>query len=335
MTPGTAEVPFRRFGRTDLEVSALGLGCARIGGIFKQDPNEFLNLLSVAFDAGINFFDTADIYSQGESERLLGRAFRHRRDRVVIASKAGFLLPAQRRVLARLKPFVRPLIGLIGLARHHVPAAVRGTLAQDFSPAHLQRSVEGSLKRLATDHLDLFQLHGPPAAVVETTEWVAMLERLKQQGKIRYYGVSCDTLEAARAALEHPGVSSLQLSISLLERRVLSALPQARARGVAVIAREILANGLLVKEASEIDLRSYCESDEEAAAKAVLLNEYRQTATERGSSLTQLALEYVTGLEGVSVSLVGVSRLEQLNALLAGGVLGASLPPPERARSGR
>ena len=283
MTPGTTEVPLRRFGRTDLEVSALGLGCARIGGIFKQDPNEFLNLLSVAFDAGINFFDTADIYSQGESERLLGRAFRHRRDQVVIASKAGFLLPAQRRMLARLKPFVRPLIGLIGLARHHVPAAVRGALAQDFSPAHLQRSVEGSLKRLATDHLDLFQLHGPPPAVVETTEWVAMLERLKQQGKIRYYGVSCDTLEAAHAALEHPGVSSLQLSISLLERRVLSTLPLAHARGVAVIAREVLANGLLVKKASEIDLRSYCESDEEAAAKAVLLNECRQTATERGA----------------------------------------------------
>jgi aryl-alcohol dehydrogenase-like predicted oxidoreductase len=157
---------------------------------------------------------------------------------------------------------------------------------------------------------------------VETTDWVAMLERLKQQGKIRYYGVSCDTLEAAHAALEHPGVSSLQLSISLLERRVLSTLPLAHARGVAVIAREVLANGLLVKKASEIDLRSYCESDEEAAAKALLLNEYREAATERGSSLTRLALEFVTGLEGVSVSLVGVSRLEQLNALLAGGVLG-------------
>jgi aryl-alcohol dehydrogenase-like predicted oxidoreductase len=319
LTLGTADVSLRRFGRTDLEVSALGLGCARIGGIFKQDPNEFLNLLSVAFDAGINFYDTADIYSQGESERLLGRAFRNRRDRVVIASKAGFLLPAQRRVLARLKPFIRPLIGLIGLARHHVPSAVRGALAQDFSPAHLQRSVEGSLKRLATDHLDLFQLHAPPAAVVATTEWVVMLERLKQQGKIRYYGVSCDTLEAAQAALEQSGVSSLQLSISLLERRVLSALPQAQARGVAVIAREVLANGLLVKKASEIDIRSYCESDEEAAAKAVLLKEHRGTATQRGLSLTRLALEYVTGLEGVSVSLVGVSRLEQLNALIAAG----------------
>jgi len=140
---------------------------------------------------------------------------------------------------------------------------------------------------------------------------------MKQQGKIRYYGVSCDTLDAALAALEHPGVSALQLSISLLERRVVDALPQARSRGVAVIAREVLANGLLVKKASEIDLRSYCQSDEEAAAKDVLLNEYRQKAVARGLSLTQLALEYVTGLDGVSVSLIGVSRLDQLNSLLS------------------
>jgi aryl-alcohol dehydrogenase-like predicted oxidoreductase len=314
-------------------VSAFGLGCARIGGIFKQDPNDFVNLLSAAFDAGINFFDTADIYSQGESERLLGRAFRHRRDRVVITSKAGFVLPAQRRLLARLKPLVRPLIGLIGLSRHHVPGAVRGALAQDFSPAHLQRSIEGSLRRLATDHLDLFQLHSPPAAIVETGGWVEVLERLKQEGKIRYYGISCDSLEAALAALEFPGVSSLQLSISLLERRAMGALAQARARGVAVIAREVLANGVLAKNASEIDLRSYCESDEEAETKAAQLKTYRQTAAEQGSSLARLALQFVSELEAVSVSLIGVSRLEQLNRLLADGIPEASLPTSVRERS--
>jgi aryl-alcohol dehydrogenase-like predicted oxidoreductase len=314
-------------------VSAFGLGCARIGGIFKQDPNDFVNLLSAAFDAGINFFDTADIYSQGESERLLGRAFRHRRDRVVIASKAGFVLPAQRRLLARLKPLVRPLIGLIGLARHHVPGAVRGALAQDFSPGHLQRSIEGSLRRLATDHLDLFQLHSPPAAIVETGDWVEMLERLKQAGKVRYYGISCDSLEAALAALEYPGVSSLQLSISLLERRAMGALTQARARGVAVIAREVLANGVLAKNASEIDLRSYCESDEEAETKAAQLKAYRQTAAEQGSSLARLALQFVSELDAVSVSLIGVSRLEQLNTLLADGIPGTSRPPSVRERS--
>jgi aryl-alcohol dehydrogenase-like predicted oxidoreductase len=309
-------------------VSAFGLGCARIGGIFKQDPNDFVNLLSASLDHGINFFDTADIYSQGESERLLGRTFRRRRDRVVLASKAGFLLPTQRRVLARFKPLLRPLIGLIGLARHHVPGAVRGSLSQDFSPPHLRRSIEGSLRRLATDHLDLFQLHSPPTAIVQAADWVQILDRMKTEGKIRYYGVSCDSVEAALAALEHPGVSSLQLPISLLERRAVDALPKAHASGIAVVAREVLANGALAKNASDVNLRSYCASDEEAAAKGEQLKAYRQTAAEQGISLARLALQFVNNLEAVSVTLVGVSRIEQLNALLAEGIPDDLPAPP-------
>ena len=317
MGSDSADTPRRRFGRTDLQVSPFGLGCARIGGIFKQNPNDFVNLLATSFDRGINFFDTADIYSQGESERLLGRTFRRRRDRIVLASKAGFLLPAQRRFLAPLKPLLRPIIGLVGLSRQQVPNVVRGELAQDFSPVHLRRSIEGSLRRLATDHLDLFQLHSPPSAIVQSGDWVETLERMKQEGKIRYYGVSCDDLDSALVALEHPGVSSLQISISLLERRAMAALSPARVRGVAVIAREVLANGALVKKASEVNLRDYCDSDEEAATKGEQLKAYRQQALDRGISLARLALEFVRDLDGVSVTLVGVSRMEQLNALFA------------------
>src|SRR5258706_15224783 len=113
----SARMKARPFGNTDLRVSELGLGCARIGGIFQQDPGGFVNLLSAARDAGINFFDTADMYSQGESEALVGRAFHRCRDRVVIASKVGYCLPAQRRLVARVKPFVRPLIKLLGIRR--------------------------------------------------------------------------------------------------------------------------------------------------------------------------------------------------------------------------
>src|SRR3984957_11605575 len=196
---GHAEIGHRRFGRTELNVSEFGLGCARIGGIFKREPGDFLNILSAALDAGINFFDTSDIYSQGESERLLGRAFRHRREQVVIASKAGYVLPAQRRIVARPQPLVRPLIGLLGLRRHHLSSAVRGAPAQNFSPAHLVRAVEGSLRRLGTDHLDLFQLHSPPTAVIELSDWVETLDGLKRKGKIRYYGISCDSVEAELA----------------------------------------------------------------------------------------------------------------------------------------
>jgi aryl-alcohol dehydrogenase-like predicted oxidoreductase len=317
--PG-APIRVRRFGRTDLQVSEFGFGCARIGGVFKSDPAEFGELLTTAFDAGITFFDTADIYSQGESEKLVGRAFKGRRDRVVIASKAGWVLPAQRKVVAHIKPLVRPLVKLLGLSRSQLPSAVRGEMAQDFSAAYLHRAVEASLRRLQTDFLDLLQLHSPPESIVRDGDWLSALESLKRQGKVRYYGISCDTVEAAHAALAYDGVSSLQLPISILEHSFLDVLPRARERGVGVIARECLANGLLVKQLSAQEIRPYCHSDEEAARKSTLLDEHRRAAAAAGQSTAARALNYASGLDGVSVSLVGASRLSQLTDLLATGL---------------
>jgi aryl-alcohol dehydrogenase-like predicted oxidoreductase len=317
---GRVEIRRRRFGHTELHVSEFGLGCARLGGMFKREPAGFENILSRALDAGINFFDTAAMYSQGESEALIGRAFRRRRNEVIIASKAGWVLPSQQRFMARLKPLVRPIIGALGLSRRHLPGAARGTFAQDFSPQYLRSSLEGSLRRLRTDRLDLFQLHSPPRDVVEPAEWIETLEALKREGKIRYYGVSCDAADATLAALAHTGLSSIQVPLNLLERAALPVLPMAQAKGVGVIVRESLANGLLVKELSEAQVRQYCGSDEEAAAKAAKVRRYREVAAEAGCSLSQLALRYVHELDGVSVTLIGVSRLEQLDAFLATGL---------------
>ena len=307
----------RPFGNTGLQVSELGFGCARIGGIFKNDPSAFVDLLAAAYDRGIAFFDTADIYSQGESEKLLGKAFRRRRDRVIIASKVGYSLPAQRQFVARIKPLVRPLIRLLRIKRENLPSAVRGELAQNFTSAYIERALEASLRRLRTDYLDVLQLHSPPAEVVARGEWVDALERLKRAGKVRCYGISCDTLEAAHAALQFPGVSSLQLVVNLLEQRFAGEIvPRARDQRVAVIARECLANGLLVKDEREIELKNFCSSAEQQQQRALELAGYRKTAAERKMPLARLALEYVTGTEGVSVALVGASRLEQLTATL-------------------
>jgi aryl-alcohol dehydrogenase-like predicted oxidoreductase len=307
----------RAFGRTDLSVSVFGLGCARIGGIFQRDTAGFLNLLSAARDAGITFFDTADMYSQGESEILVGRAFKNGRSRVVIASKAGYLLPARRKLAARLKPILRPIIQRLGIRRDRLPASARGSLAQDFSPAYLRKAVEGSLRRLQTDYLDLLQLHSPPADVVERGEWKPALDALKREGKIRYYGVSCDTVEAGLAALRYPDVSSLQFSLSLLEPRAAEALaPQVRARGIAGVARECLANGLLAKAADQIDLAAYCRSGEEQRLREEQLAKYRQAAAEKGSSLARMAMDFVAGVEGVSVALLGVRSVAQLHGLI-------------------
>jgi aryl-alcohol dehydrogenase-like predicted oxidoreductase len=310
-------VELRAFGQTRLFVSEFGLGCARIGGIFQQDTGGFLRLLSAACDAGINFFDTADMYSQGESEALIGRAFRGKRGSVIIASKAGYSLPARRHLAARLKPLLRLAIRLLKLRRDRLPSGARGALAQDFSPFYLRKSVEGTLRRLRTDYLDLFQLHSPSAEVVARGEWEPALDALKREGKIRYYGVSCDTVEAGLAALRFPNVSSLQLTLNLLDQRVAETLlPQARAKHVAVIARECLANGLLVKRAEDIDLSAYCSSPEERTAREQQLAKWRALAAEKGTSLTRLALDYVRDAEGVSVTLLGARNLAQLQGLL-------------------
>jgi aryl-alcohol dehydrogenase-like predicted oxidoreductase len=139
--------------------------------------------------------------------------------------------------------------------------------------------VEGSLRRLRTDYLDLFQVHSPPAEIVARGEWLDVAEGLKRAGKIRYYGVAVDTVEAGLAALQFPGVSSLQFVISLLEQgNVTALLPKGRERNVGIIAREILANGLLVKDPAELNLDTYCSSDEQKALRLTQLADYRRQA---------------------------------------------------------
>jgi len=305
------------FGKTELEVSEFGLGCARIGGIFQAQGPGFLDLLAAARDAGINFFDTADMYSQGESEVLIGRAFKRVRSKVIIASKAGYRLPAQRRLAARLKPILRPLIKALKIRRDRLPGNVRGAIQQEFSPEYLTKAVEASLRRLRTDYLDLLQLHSPPLEVVERGDWEPALERLKRAGKIRYYGISVDSLAAGAAALRYPGVSSVQFLFNLLEQGALeSLLPAMQQARVAGIARECLANGLLIKQANELDLQKYCQSPEQVRLREEQLEKYRQQAGAESRSLANLALDFVRGSAGVSVSLIGVSRLEQLRSVL-------------------
>jgi aryl-alcohol dehydrogenase-like predicted oxidoreductase len=308
----------REFGNTDLKVSEYGLGCARIGGIFQGDSKGFLRLFAAAADFGINFYDTADMYSQGESEALLGQAFRKQRGRVIIASKAGYRLPTRRRFAARIKPLLRPLIRALKIRRDRLPSGTRGALSQDFSPAYLRQAIEGSLRRLHTDYLDLFQLHSVPLDVVMRGEWEPVLDDLKRSGKIRNYGVSCDVLDAGLAGLQYTGVASVQCVLNLLEQDSASELiPKAKSRGVGVIARECLANGLLIKNANDVDLKGYCSSEEEIQKRIKQLEAFREQAASEGISLATLALRYASRLDGVSVALIGARSVDQLHSLLA------------------
>src|SRR5260370_14415479 len=147
-----------------------------------------VDLLRRAYDEGITFFDTADMYTQGESERLVGEAFHHQRDRVVIATKFGYRLPAQKRFINRLKPLAKPFIARLGLKPRQVHRGLRGTVSQqDFSTAYIIRAVEASLRRLKADYIDIYQLHHPPSDGLRRSEFVALPESLRRQSKGRYW----------------------------------------------------------------------------------------------------------------------------------------------------
>jgi aryl-alcohol dehydrogenase-like predicted oxidoreductase len=186
----------------------------------------------------------------------------------------------------------------------------------------LRQAVEGSLRRLRTDYLDLLQLHSPPLEIVERGEWRSALEELKRVGKVRYYGVAADSVEGGLAALRYPDTSAVQFTLSLLERRAAEELfPQASKAGVAGIARECLGNGLLAKPVEQLNLASYCSSKEEEERRLVQLADLRSKAKQHGRSLLQDALDYPRSVPGVSVTLLGARSVEQLRSLLdaAGG----------------
>ena len=128
---------FNEFGTTGMTVSEIGFGGSRIGGFFAEQHSsqEALNVLRQSLDSGITFYDTADMYSQGESESLIGTAFRGCRGQVILASKGGYCLPARRNFMKRIKPLVRPIVKALGLKRTRLPSGISGTLSQDFSPS--------------------------------------------------------------------------------------------------------------------------------------------------------------------------------------------------------
>jgi aryl-alcohol dehydrogenase-like predicted oxidoreductase len=309
----------RRFGNTDLTVSEVGFGCAGIGGVFQgSSRTETLDLLRRAFDQGITFFDTADMYTQGESERLLAQAFRGHRDRVVIATKFGFRLPAQKQLISRIKPFVKPLIGRLGLKRRQIHVGLRGTVSeQDFSAAYIATAVEASLRRLKTDYIDLYQLHSPSAEVLQRGEFVESLEKLRQQGKVRYWGVACEQPEDMLVALKYSSLTSVQVGLSVLEQAALdAAIPGAAQRGVGVIARQVFASGLLTRPIATIQHEQLDADPVVASRKYDQIVSYASIAERCGRSRAEMALKFSLTRDDVAVVLLGMSRLEQLTANL-------------------
>jgi len=304
------------FGRTGMRVSEIGFGGSRIGGFFagRDSSREARAVLLEALESGINFYDTADMYSQGESEALIGAAFRDRRSQVIIATKAGYCLPARRSLLKRVKPLLRPLVHALGLKRARLPSGFSGALSQDFSPGYLARALEASLKRLRTDYVDLYQLHSPGADFMQGDAFGEALDALasfQRQGKVRHFGVATEIPEDARYCVDAPGIASIQLGFGLLDREALEqgTLAAADARGLGIIARGCFAGGLLKEGLDASQLQA-------ATPKWPRIMALRTFARDAGRSPTDLALQFCRGTPGVSITLLGMRTEEHLRGNL-------------------
>lgn len=301
-----------QLGSTELLVSPIGFGCSRIGGMSAAGPRRHgsTRLLHEALDGGINFFDTADAYADGDSERLLGEAFRGKRDRVVIATKVGYSFSEENVTASRLQP----VFGIARRVQQRLGSRILGRPGrfqrQDFSRAYLRRAVDASLRRLQTDYIDVYQLHAPRTQQAHDPEVIDTLKQLQTAGKIRYFGVGLEGLEDVESWLHQDALSTVQLPFGLLDLDAGDTLlGRIDARKLGVIARGVFGGGLLKPGLAPERLR-------ELTPKWARIQRFHEIAKSAGRPIHELALHYVLQKPGVGMVLLGMHQSSQLSANL-------------------
>lgn len=291
----------RILGRTGREVSVIGQGCWQFGGDWGEVSDEAaLGVLHTAAEAGITFFDTADVYGDGHSEQLVGQFLRECGDpAIMVATKLG----------RRADPFV----------------------AETYTRENLRAWTDRSRRNLGRDTIDLTQLHCPPTPVYSNDRVFDALDEMVADGWISGYGVSVETVDEAMTALQRPGVASIQIIANIFRRKPLEqVLPAAQAAGVGIIARVPLASGLLSGKftaqtsfAPE-DHRTYNrhgESFDQGETFSGVPYEVGVDAAQavtrlapEGVSPAQFALRWLIDQPGISTVIPGASRAEQARA---------------------
>ncbi len=282
---------YRRFGRIGWEVSEIGFGAWAVGGEWGAvDDGQSIAAMRKALDEGVNFFDTADVYGDGRSERLLGRLRKETKTPFHIATKAG----------RRLRP-------------HN---------AAGYNKENLAAFVDRSLQNLGVDSLELVQLHCPPTDAYYRPETFAALDDLVKAGKIRHYGVSVERVEEGLKAMEFPHVESIQIIFNMFRQRPAERfLSEAQRRGVATIIRVPLASGMLTGKLTAVsrfaadDHRNFNRHGEafdvgetfagvpyELGLQAV---EELKPLVPGGATLAELALRWILMFDGVSTIIPG------------------------------
>jgi aryl-alcohol dehydrogenase-like predicted oxidoreductase len=285
---------YRDLGRTGWKVSTISFGAWAIGGSWGSvDDKESLAALHRSIDLGVNFIDTADVYGDGRSERLVAQLRKERKETIYVATKAG----------RRLDPH----------------------LASGYNRANLTAFVERSLKNLAIDSIDLLQLHCPPTEVYYHPETFGVLDDLVKAGKLRYYGVSVEKVEEALKAIEYPNVQTVQIIFNIFRQRPAELFfAEALRRKVGILARVPLASGLLTgkltaKSAFEADdhraFNRHGESfdrgetfsgvDYDTGLQAV---EALRPLVPQGWSMTQFALRWILMFDAVTCAIPGAKN---------------------------
>ena len=280
----------RPFGKTGIRLSEVGFGAWAIGGTSYGPTEDRISVqaLKKALDLGVNFFDTADTYGNGHSEELIGKTFGKRRKEILIATKGGWDF-------------------------YHSKERVK-----DMSDTYLTEALHKSLKRLKTDHVDLYQLHNPDLQTLREAQIYKTLEQFKREGKARFVGISIHEVEDAKEVILSGRVDAVQLVYNMIEQEVRpEILPLAKEKGVAVIAREPLACGFLTgkytKESvfGEKDHRKRWSREdlEEDLAKVA---EVTFIGDRYNISLAQAALKFVLSREEVATVIPGGKTPKQV-----------------------
>ena len=289
---------FRKLGRTGWKVSEVSFGSWAIGGTWGEvNDSESLEALHKALELGVNFFDTADVYGDGRSEKLLAKLRKESNQKFYIATKTG----------RRLNPHI----------------------AEGYNKKNLTSFVERSLKNLDTEAIDLLQLHCPPTEVYYMPEVFGILDEMVNAGKLRFYGVSVEKVEEALKAIEYPNVQSVQIIFNMFRHRPAELFfEQAKKRNVGILARVPLSSGMLtgkLKPDSKFEsddhrnFNRHGESfDRGETFSGVDYNTGLKTVDElkaicpNGMSLTQFALKWILTFDAVTCTIPGAKRKDQV-----------------------
>ncbi|MBF6979158.1 aldo/keto reductase [Aerococcaceae bacterium zg-BR22] len=289
---------YKRLGNTDLYISELSFGTWALGGSWGEvATDEAIRAINVAIDEGVNFFDTADVYGIGKSETILGQVLKTRSEEVFVATKFG-----------RRDDF---------------------SDLSNYSYERVRQYCEDSLKNLQKEAIDLYQIHCPSFEVIKEGSIFGVLERLKQEGKIRYYGVSVETDNQGEYIIQHTDASSIQVIFNVLRQQPLHrTIKSAKEREIGIIARVPLASGLLSGKYNinsvfrEDDHRHYNRDGQSFNVgetfgglpfdKAIELVSEVSWIAEGREDLAQAALKWIMQQPGVTTVIPGFKTVEQV-----------------------